>query len=72
MKTIITLFNKVFGSKKQIEQIEQTELTEEQLDAWIVSIRQKPQLSNWKTTASVRSTKSNNNGLEEAGNLVLA
>ena len=66
MKTLITLFSKVFKYQKQ-----SSELTEEQLDAWIVSIRQKPQLSDWQTTAYLRKPKSNN-GLEASGNLVLA
>jgi hypothetical protein len=42
MKTLNRLFSKVFKTRKQ------TELTEAQLDAWIVSIRQAPQLSNTK------------------------
>ena len=66
MKTITTLLNKVFGSKKQ------TELTDAQLDAWIVSIRQKPQLAEGAITVYIRKPKAKNNGLEEAGNLVLA
>jgi hypothetical protein len=66
MKALTKLFNKVFKSKKQVE------LTEDEFDAWIVSIRQKPQLVGKPITVYVRNSKPNNSGLEAAGNLVLA
>ena len=72
MKTLITLIAKVFQGKKQVEVIEvEMELSEGQLDAWIVSIRQKPQLSNISCTAYLNHVQSNDD-LEAAGNLVLA
>lgn len=66
MKTLITLFNKVFKSKKQ------TELTETELDAWIVSIRQEPQRGGKPITVYIEKPKANNNGLEDSNCLVLA
>lgn len=64
MKTLTTLFNKVFKSRKHVE------LTEAELDAWIVSIRQKPQFSNISFSAHTSPVKHNDD--LEAGNLVLA
>lgn len=72
MKNLIRLFSKVFKSNKQDEVVEvEMELSEGQLDAWIVSIRQKPQFSNISCTAYLNHVQSNDD-LEAAGNLVLA
>lgn len=69
MKTLIRLIGKVFKGKKQVELIE--EITEDQFDAWIVSIREKPQLSNISCVAQSNRVNANDD-LEAAGNLVLA
>jgi hypothetical protein len=67
MKTLITLFSKLFKTGKFT-----TEMTDEQLDAWIVSIRQKPELVGSPITVYPSKPISNNDDLEEAGCLVLA
>jgi len=66
MKTIVRLLSKVFKTQKQ------TELTDAQLDAWIVSIRQKPQRVGKPITVYVGKQKYTDNGLEESDCLVLA
>lgn len=59
MKTLNRLFSKIFKSQKQT-----VKLTEAQLDVWIVSIREKPQLSNTRYSDIA--------GFEETGNLETA
>jgi len=75
MKTLITLFSKVFKTQKQNTKVE-VEMTDAELDAWIISIRQEPQYTTWKVEVDMReytTPKNNqNDGLEEAGCLVLA
>lgn len=75
MKTLITLFNKVFKSQKQ-----ESFTSDEELDNWIISIREKPQYSKFKCSTQVAKVKKdreplvsdNNDDLEAAGSLVLA
>ena len=68
MKNLITLFQKLFGQK-----MSKADLNDSDLDAWIMSIREKPQYSHISCTVEAPKQEANNNDDREASsNLVLA